>query len=203
MRWCPSSVLYLVRCMLLQSCTRRGRIRLPVSLRENWAYIKLLGRSLHFNSLTDSDVVFDSIFEPVFWTVDYVTRWFGLVSILCTVYCISFIYYWVFTFSSNPLVMLFSVTLYLGVCLSGCNPDKLCHSHCLCGYSANGSQNLLSSLDCLAFLLWPLEYHHDRFPLLQSYQNLSRISPYSKKMRNLFSQMCSCANRALMTKSAI
>lgn len=85
MRWCPSSVLYLVRCILLQSCTRRGRIRLPVSLRENWAYIKLLGRSLHFNSLTDSDVVFDSIFEPVFWTVDYVTRWFGLVFVCLVV----------------------------------------------------------------------------------------------------------------------
>lgn len=37
-------------------------------------------QSLCFNALTDSDVVFDSIFEPVFWTVDYVTRWFGLVS---------------------------------------------------------------------------------------------------------------------------
>lgn len=38
-------------------------------------------QSLNFNSLTDSDVVFDSIFEPVFWTVDYVTRWFGTVCI--------------------------------------------------------------------------------------------------------------------------
>lgn len=43
--------------------------------------MRLLVQSLYFNSLTDSDVVFDSVFEPVFWTVDYVTRWFGTVSV--------------------------------------------------------------------------------------------------------------------------
>lgn len=50
-------------------------------MREMWAYMSVVVRSLYFNSLTDSDVVFDSVFEPVFWTVDYVTRWFGTVSV--------------------------------------------------------------------------------------------------------------------------
>ncbi|KAM9848191.1 palmitoyltransferase ZDHHC16A isoform 2-T2 [Aulostomus maculatus] len=85
MRWCPSSVLHLLRCMLLRPCTRRGRSRLPLWMRGTWAYMKLLVQSLFFNSLTDSDVFFDSVFEPLFFTVDYVTRWFGLVFVCLVV----------------------------------------------------------------------------------------------------------------------
>ncbi|XP_034464388.1 palmitoyltransferase ZDHHC16A isoform X3 [Hippoglossus hippoglossus] len=85
MRWCPSSVLHLLRCVRSRSCTRRGKSRLPPWIRETWAYILLLVQSLCFNSLTDSDVVFDSVFEPVFWTVDYVTRWFGTVFVCLVV----------------------------------------------------------------------------------------------------------------------
>lgn len=48
--------------------------------------MRLLAKSLYVNSLTDSDVVFDSVFEPVFLTVDYITRWFGLVSVLLNGY---------------------------------------------------------------------------------------------------------------------
>uniref|UniRef100_A0AAQ5XGP6 Palmitoyltransferase n=1 Tax=Amphiprion ocellaris TaxID=80972 RepID=A0AAQ5XGP6_AMPOC len=83
------SVLYLLRCAWLQLYTRRGRNRLPLWIREKWAYVRLLVQSLYFNSLTDSDVVFDSIFEPVFWTVDYVTRWFGLVFVFLVVILVS------------------------------------------------------------------------------------------------------------------
>lgn len=79
MRWCPNSLLHLLRCVRLQPCTRRGRSRLPLWIREILAYMSMLVQSLYFNSLTDSDVIFDSIFEPLFWTVDYVTRWFGTV----------------------------------------------------------------------------------------------------------------------------
>lgn len=86
MRWCPSSVGHVLRCVLLRSCPRRGRHRLPMWMRLMWAYVKLLIHSLFFNTLTDSDVVFDSVFEPVFWTVDYVTRWFGMVSVCARVY---------------------------------------------------------------------------------------------------------------------
>ncbi|XP_029376786.1 palmitoyltransferase ZDHHC16A isoform X2 [Echeneis naucrates] len=84
MRWCPSSMLHLC-CLRSRSCTRRGRNKLPLWIREIWAYMRVLVQSLYFNSLTDSDVVFDSVFEPVFWTVDYVTRWFGTVFVCLVV----------------------------------------------------------------------------------------------------------------------
>ncbi|XP_061545408.1 palmitoyltransferase ZDHHC16A isoform X3 [Phycodurus eques] len=77
--WCPSSVVHLLRCMLLQLCPRRRGCRLPLWMAKTQAYLKLLLHSLFYNSLTDSDVVFDSLFEPLLWTVDYLTRWFGLV----------------------------------------------------------------------------------------------------------------------------
>ncbi|XP_046886106.1 palmitoyltransferase ZDHHC16A isoform X1 [Hypomesus transpacificus] len=85
MRLCPSSVLLFLRWVRLRMCTRRGRSRLPLWLRERWAYLRLLVHSLCFNSLTNSDVVFDSLFEPVFWLVDYVTRWFGMVFVFLVV----------------------------------------------------------------------------------------------------------------------
>ncbi|XP_061644918.1 palmitoyltransferase ZDHHC16A isoform X1 [Phyllopteryx taeniolatus] len=77
--WCPSSLVHLLRCMLLQLCPRRRGCRLPLWMSKTLAYLKLLLHSLFYNSLTDSDVVFDSLFEPLLWTVDYLTRWFGLV----------------------------------------------------------------------------------------------------------------------------
>uniref|UniRef100_A0A8C2WZD0 Palmitoyltransferase n=2 Tax=Cyclopterus lumpus TaxID=8103 RepID=A0A8C2WZD0_CYCLU len=86
MRWFLSSTLHLLRCVRLRSCTRRGgRNTLPLWIRAIWAYLRLLVQSLYFSSLTDSDVVFDSVFEPVFWTVDYVTRWFGTMFVCLVV----------------------------------------------------------------------------------------------------------------------
>ncbi|KAL6101815.1 zdhhc16 [Pungitius sinensis] len=85
MRWCSSSMLHPLRCVRIRSCARRGKNTLPLWIREIWAYIRLLVQSLYFSSLTDSDVVFDSVFEPVFWTVDYVTRWFGTVFVCLVV----------------------------------------------------------------------------------------------------------------------
>ncbi|KAJ3608038.1 hypothetical protein NHX12_025088 [Muraenolepis orangiensis] len=46
---------------------------------ELWSYVKLLLRSLYYNSLTNSDTALDCVFEPVYWIVDNVTRWFGVV----------------------------------------------------------------------------------------------------------------------------
>lgn len=48
-----------------------------------WSYSKLLIKSLCFNSLTNSDTLLDCVFEPVYWIVDNVTRWFGTVSDGC------------------------------------------------------------------------------------------------------------------------
>ncbi|XP_029962481.1 palmitoyltransferase ZDHHC16A isoform X2 [Salarias fasciatus] len=89
MKWCPGSVIHLLRCVRLRSCGRRGKSRLPPWIRKIWAYMRLLLQSLCFNSLTNSDVVFDSLFEPIFWTVEYVTRWFGVVFVVLVVILIS------------------------------------------------------------------------------------------------------------------
>ncbi|KAG7270064.1 hypothetical protein CRUP_012065 [Coryphaenoides rupestris] len=85
MRWCHGSLLHLLCCLRLRACTRACRVRPPARLRELWAYPKLLLQSLQYNSLTNSDVVFDSVFEPVFWTVDRITRWFGAVFVFLVV----------------------------------------------------------------------------------------------------------------------
>ncbi|MEQ2215359.1 hypothetical protein XENOCAPTIV_000147, partial [Xenoophorus captivus] len=47
-----------------------------------WMYIKLLLRSLYYNSLTNSDTLLDCAFEPVYWIVDNVTHYFGVVNSL-------------------------------------------------------------------------------------------------------------------------
>ncbi|XP_056285440.1 palmitoyltransferase ZDHHC16B isoform X2 [Pseudoliparis swirei] len=54
-------------------------------LLELWRYGRLLLTSLHFNSLTDSDTLLDCAFEPVYWIVDNVTRWFGVVFVCLVV----------------------------------------------------------------------------------------------------------------------
>lgn len=46
---------------------------------ELWSYNRMLLRSLYYNSLTNSDTLLDCAFEPVYWIVDNVTRWFGVV----------------------------------------------------------------------------------------------------------------------------
>ncbi|XP_051937244.1 palmitoyltransferase ZDHHC16A isoform X1 [Hippocampus zosterae] len=78
-RWCPGSLVHLLRWMLLRLCPRRRGCQLPLWMLKIQAYLKLLLHSLYYNSLTDSNVVFDSLFEPLLWTVDYLTRSFGLV----------------------------------------------------------------------------------------------------------------------------
>ncbi|GAA6219991.1 probable palmitoyltransferase ZDHHC16 isoform X2 [Lates japonicus] len=48
-------------------------------LLELWSYSKLLLKSLYYNSLSNSDTLLDCVFEPIYWIVDNVTRWFGVV----------------------------------------------------------------------------------------------------------------------------
>ncbi|PKU28604.1 hypothetical protein llap_21093 [Limosa lapponica baueri] len=67
---------------LLLKCLRLGRRRRFKLLRQAeqlWHYGHLCLRSLLYNSFTNGDVVLDSLFEPVYWLVDHVTRWFGVV----------------------------------------------------------------------------------------------------------------------------
>ncbi|XP_029933072.1 palmitoyltransferase ZDHHC16B isoform X2 [Myripristis murdjan] len=52
---------------------------------ELWSYGKVLLKSLYFNSLSNSDTLVDCVFEPVYWIVDNVTRWFGVVFVCLVV----------------------------------------------------------------------------------------------------------------------
>ncbi|XP_069610136.1 palmitoyltransferase ZDHHC16 isoform X1 [Ranitomeya imitator] len=48
-------------------------------LTDSLRYSRLCLVSLAYNSFTNSDVVIESLFEPIYWLVDHVTRWFGIV----------------------------------------------------------------------------------------------------------------------------
>ncbi|XP_065528125.1 palmitoyltransferase ZDHHC16 isoform X5 [Lathamus discolor] len=65
----------LLRCLRLG---RRRRCTLVRQAEQLWRYGHLCLRSLLYNSFTNGDVVLDSLFEPVYWLVDHVTRWFGV-----------------------------------------------------------------------------------------------------------------------------
>lgn len=69
----------LLKCLRLG---RRRRFKLVRHVEQLWHYGHLCLRSLLYNSFTNGDVVLDSLFEPVYWLVDHVTRWFGVVSAL-------------------------------------------------------------------------------------------------------------------------
>lgn len=59
------------------------RRRCPPLLRglvQRWRYGKVCLRSLLYNSFGGSDTAIDAAFEPVYWLVDNVIRWFGVVS---------------------------------------------------------------------------------------------------------------------------
>lgn len=73
LRWCRL-------CRLQRGCRRWGaEPRTGGRFWQLWSYGKLLLRSLYFNSLSNSDTLLDCAFEPVYWIVDNVTRWFGVV----------------------------------------------------------------------------------------------------------------------------
>lgn len=176
MRWCPISVLPLLRCVRIWSCTRRGRGRLPLSIREILAYVRVLVKSLYFNSLTDSDVVFDSVFEPAFWTVEFVTRRFGQVCICLAEFTRYFFFFLLF------IEILTSILCVLaGVCMSCGHIDQLYHRDSLFGPAASGAEHLHPCMDRLAPVFWTLDHHHDCFPLLQGCQDVTRISSLGRE----------------------
>lgn len=103
MRPCSTFMHLLLRCM--RGCGRHSRSRMPRRLRQPVSYIKLIFKSLYFNSLTNSEVVLDCILEPVFWMVEVVTRWFGMVNLIITImlFCCN-----VCLFLLHPALFLFS-----------------------------------------------------------------------------------------------
>ncbi|XP_053477231.1 palmitoyltransferase ZDHHC16A isoform X3 [Ictalurus furcatus] len=83
MRLCSCAMHLLVRWM--RSCMRRSRCRLPRRLQEHLSYTRLIFNSVCHNSLLNCDLVTDSLFEPVFWMVDIITRWFGMVFVFLVI----------------------------------------------------------------------------------------------------------------------
>ncbi|XP_069467679.1 palmitoyltransferase ZDHHC16 isoform X2 [Ambystoma mexicanum] len=75
-RFFASIMRLFLRCLRLG---RRRKLRLLKRIQELWKYGRLCYLSLVYNSFTNSDVIIDSLFEPVYWLVDHVTRWFGVV----------------------------------------------------------------------------------------------------------------------------
>nr|XP_033797415.1 palmitoyltransferase ZDHHC16 isoform X1 [Geotrypetes seraphini] len=67
-----------LKCLHLGRWQRR-RFKLMKRVEEFYRYGRLCLLSLVYNSFTNSDVVIDSLFEPIYWLVDHMTRWFGVV----------------------------------------------------------------------------------------------------------------------------
>lgn len=86
-RWQLSRAMRLALRWCRLCCPHRGHQRCGCEPRaaggggfwEIWSYSRLLLRSLCFNSLSNTDTLLDCAFEPVYWVVDNVTRWFGVV----------------------------------------------------------------------------------------------------------------------------
>ncbi|XP_054454520.1 palmitoyltransferase ZDHHC16B isoform X1 [Anoplopoma fimbria] len=86
-RWQLSRTMRLALRWCRQRGGRGGSTKPWISGRtlELWSYSKLLLKSLYFNSLTNADTLLDCAFEPVYWIVDNVTRWFGVVFVCLVV----------------------------------------------------------------------------------------------------------------------
>ncbi|XP_048406733.1 palmitoyltransferase ZDHHC16B isoform X2 [Stegostoma tigrinum] len=78
---CTAMRLFL-KCLRVGS---RWRSKLFHQVKALWNYTKLCINSLVYNSFTNNDVVLDSLFEPIYWLVDHVTRWFGVVFVILVI----------------------------------------------------------------------------------------------------------------------
>ncbi|XP_018941148.1 palmitoyltransferase ZDHHC16B-like [Cyprinus carpio] len=67
-------LLRWLKLCLCWRCSKRSSRTLDL-----WSYGRLLLKSLYFNVLTSSDTALDCVFEPIFWLVDSMSRWFGVV----------------------------------------------------------------------------------------------------------------------------
>uniref|UniRef100_A0A2H6MZH4 Palmitoyltransferase n=1 Tax=Micrurus carvalhoi TaxID=3147026 RepID=A0A2H6MZH4_9SAUR len=67
---------FFLKCLRIG---QRRRFWLTQQVEQLWLYGHLCLRSLFYNSFADGDTALDALFEPVYWLVDHVTRWFGVV----------------------------------------------------------------------------------------------------------------------------
>lgn len=127
MRLCSCATHVLVRWM--RSCSRRSRIHLPRRLQEPLSYIRLIFNSVCHNSLLNCDLVTDSLFEPVFWMVEIITRWFGIVSrslYLMFPNFIAFTYWFIiFQITFCHLYIYFFIPFLKGLCVSSNSSHQL------------------------------------------------------------------------------
>ncbi|KAA0725473.1 Palmitoyltransferase ZDHHC16B [Triplophysa tibetana] len=77
-RWYLSRVMRLFLSWF-RLCPHRGRRKRQSRVRDLWNYGKVILKSLYYNILTNSDTLLDCAFEPIYWVVDNLTRWFGVV----------------------------------------------------------------------------------------------------------------------------
>lgn len=144
---------------------------------ELWSYSKLLLKSLYFNSLSNSDTLLDCVFEPVYWIVDNVTRWFGVVRCWISTQDVSLL-------SPPPHSVphpLLSFSLS-GVCLSSHTAHNLSRGYRLLVRPTHDRQHLPCALGRLAPLLWPLASRHGGLPLLQGHHHLPRTPTQGTKV---------------------
>uniref|UniRef100_A0A8C0DEY3 Palmitoyltransferase n=1 Tax=Balaenoptera musculus TaxID=9771 RepID=A0A8C0DEY3_BALMU len=73
-----------LRLLLLLGYRRRcpPLLRGPV---QRWRYGKVCLRSLLYNSFGGSDAAVDAAFEPIYWLVDHVIRWCGVVFVVLVI----------------------------------------------------------------------------------------------------------------------
>ncbi|XP_033840467.1 palmitoyltransferase ZDHHC16B [Periophthalmus magnuspinnatus] len=74
-----------------------------------WSYTRVILKSLYYNSLSDSDTLFDCVFEPVYWIVDNMTRWFGVVFVTLVVLLTSSVVIIVYLFVIPIIVSIYPV----------------------------------------------------------------------------------------------
>nr|XP_012421033.1 PREDICTED: probable palmitoyltransferase ZDHHC16 isoform X4 [Odobenus rosmarus divergens] len=71
--------------LLLLLGSRRRRPPLLRGLVQRWRYGKVCLRSLLYNSFGGSDTAVDAAFEPIYWLVDNVIRWCGVVFVVLVI----------------------------------------------------------------------------------------------------------------------
>lgn len=168
-RWQLSRAMRLsLRWCRPQRGARAGGGTAGARLSELWSYTKLLLRSLYFNSLSDSDTLLDCAFEPIYWVVDNVTRWFGVVRPVPR--------------SSPRSASTLTLLHPPGVRLPGGAADVLRGAHRLHVRPPHRLQDVLHLLDRLALRLRSLAAPHDRLPLLQGHRHPPGTPPQGTRL---------------------
>nr|XP_055032498.1 palmitoyltransferase ZDHHC16B [Misgurnus anguillicaudatus] len=83
-RWYLSRVMRLF-LRWFKLCPQKGRRKRQSRIRDLWNYGKIILKSLYYNILTNSDTALDCAFEPIYWLVDNLTRWFGVVFVFLVI----------------------------------------------------------------------------------------------------------------------